>query len=174
MSLDSPSSPAPSRMNRHLQWLPGSWRNLTHSMTAWDKRQRLGEATNPGPEPPRELNLNRKNGQRDPIRLCTQNGGWVWNVHCVPPLRVAKRPTPQVRSPTKLVGQTWECHWARECWGCQAACYGCMIMGDVPPAWTTQVRWIQPKAYLPGSLDSAPWVWTFQANWQLSPGKQPP
>ena len=63
-------------------------------MTAWDKRQRLGEATNPGPEPPRELYLNRKNGQRDPIRLCTQNGGWVWNVHCVPPLRVAKRPTP--------------------------------------------------------------------------------
>ena len=38
--------------------------------------------------------IDRKNGQRDPIRLCTQNGGWVWNVHCVPPLRVAKRSTP--------------------------------------------------------------------------------
>ena len=47
-----------------------------------------------GPEPPRELYLDRKKGQRDPIRLCTQNGGWVWNVHCVPPLRVAKRSTP--------------------------------------------------------------------------------
>ena len=68
--------------------------NLPHSLTAWDKRQRVGEASNPGPEPPRELYLNRKNGQRDPIRLCTQNGGWVWNVHCVPPLRVAKRSTP--------------------------------------------------------------------------------
>ena len=62
---------------------------------AWDKKQRLGEADNPGPEPPRELYLDRKNGQRDPIRLCKQNGGWVWNVHSVPPLRVAKRSTPQ-------------------------------------------------------------------------------
>ena len=44
---------------------------------------------------PGELYLDRKNGQRDPIRLCKQNGGWVWNVHCVPPLRVAKRSTPQ-------------------------------------------------------------------------------
>ena len=70
-------------------------RNLPeHSLTAWDKKQRVGEASNPGPEPPRELYLDRKNGQRDPIRLCTQNGGWVWNVHCVPPLRVAKRSTP--------------------------------------------------------------------------------
>ena len=68
--------------------------NLPHSLTAWDKRQRVGEASKPGPEPPRELYLDRKNGQRDPIRLCTQSGGWVWNVHCVPPLRVAKRSTP--------------------------------------------------------------------------------
>ena len=81
---------APSWMDGHNRWLPGSWRNMPHSLTAWDKRQRLGEATHPGPEPPRELYLN----QRDPIRLCTQNGGWVWNVHSVPPLRVAKRSTP--------------------------------------------------------------------------------
>ena len=59
-----------------------------------NKKQRLGEATNPGPEPPREIWLRRKNGQRDPLRLCTQNGGWVWNIHSAPPLRVAKRPTP--------------------------------------------------------------------------------
>ena len=74
-------------------------------VTAWDKSQRLGEAANPGPEPPRELYLQRKNGQRDPIRLCTQNGGWVWNVHSVPPLRVAKRPPPP-RSAQKLAGET--------------------------------------------------------------------
>ena len=85
---------APSRIPRWLRQHHGSWHNLPHSLTAWDKRQRLGEAINPGPEPPRELYLDRKNGQRDPIRLCTQNGGWVWNVHSVPPLRVAKRPTP--------------------------------------------------------------------------------
>ena len=69
--------------------------NLLEGGIAWDKRERIGEASNPGPEPPRELYLDRKNGQRDPIRLCKQNGGWVWNVHSVPPLRVAKRSTPQ-------------------------------------------------------------------------------
>ena len=69
--------------------------NLLEGGIAWDKRERIGEANNPGPEPPRELYLDRKNGQRDPIRLCKQNGGWVWNVHSVPPLRVAKRSTPQ-------------------------------------------------------------------------------
>ena len=70
--------------------------NLLEGGTAWDKRERVGEASHPGPEPPRELYLDRKNGQRDPIRLCKQNGGWVWNVHSVPPLRVrAKRSTPQ-------------------------------------------------------------------------------
>ena len=42
--------------------------------TAWAKLPRIGEAKNPGPEPPRELYSDRKNGQRDPIRLCTQNG----------------------------------------------------------------------------------------------------
>ena len=84
---------APSPLPEHHRRHPERWRNLPHSFTAWDKRQRLGEATNPGPEPPRELYLNRRNGQR-PHRLCTQNGGWVWNVHSVPPLRVAKRPTP--------------------------------------------------------------------------------
>ena len=67
---------------------------LKHCLVAWDKRERLGEAKNPGPEPPREIWLRRKNGQRDPLRLCTQNGGWVWNMHYAPPLRVAKRPTP--------------------------------------------------------------------------------
>ena len=71
------------------------FQNLLEGGTAWDKRERIGEAENPGPEPPRELYLDRKNGQRDPIRLCKQNGGWVWNVHSVPPLRVAKRSTPQ-------------------------------------------------------------------------------
>ena len=69
-----------------------TWRK--NAADAWDKRERLGEAKNPGPEPPREIWLHRKNGQRDPLRLCTQNGGWVWNMHYAPPLRVAKRPTP--------------------------------------------------------------------------------
>ena len=67
---------APSRAHQPQPWIPGRWRNKSMRMTAWDKSQRLGEATNPGPEPPRELYLQRKNGQRDPIRLCTQNGGW--------------------------------------------------------------------------------------------------
>ena len=58
--------------------------NLLEGGIAWDKRERIGEASNPGPEPPRELYLDRKNGRRDPIRLCKQNGGWVWNVHSVP------------------------------------------------------------------------------------------
>ena len=69
-----------------------TWRK--HVAAAWDKRERLGEAKNPGPEPPREIWLHRRNGQRDPLRLCTQNGGWVWNMHYAPPLRVAKRNTP--------------------------------------------------------------------------------
>ena len=69
-----------------------AWRK--HVAVAWDKRERLGEAKNPGPEPPREIWLHRRNGQRDPLRLCTQNGGWVWNMHYAPPLRVAKRNTP--------------------------------------------------------------------------------
>ena len=69
-----------------------TWRK--HTLAAWDKRQRVGEAKNPGPEPPREIWLHRRNGQRDPLRLCTQNGGWVWNMHYAPPLRVAKRNTP--------------------------------------------------------------------------------
>ena len=38
--------------------LPASQLNkLPHSLTAWDKRQRVGEASNPGPEPPREKSL---------------------------------------------------------------------------------------------------------------------
>ena len=68
--------------------------NMMEGGFARDKRERIGEAANPGPEPPRELYLDRKNGQRDPIRLCKQNGGWVWNVHSVPPLRVAKKAHP--------------------------------------------------------------------------------
>ena len=85
---------APSRVTQQEQGLPGSL--PTHNLRdqAWDKIPRLGEAKNPGPEPPRELYVDSKNGQRDPIRLCTQDGVWVWNVHSVPPLRVAKRPTP--------------------------------------------------------------------------------
>ena len=79
----------------HPAMINSKFQNQLEGGTAWDKRERLGEAENPGPEPPRELYLNRKNGQRDPIRLCKQNGGWVWNVHSVPPLRVAKRSTPQ-------------------------------------------------------------------------------
>ena len=92
------TKPAPSRrpdftaMKKQHVWPAPS--RVTHHLVAWDKRQRLGEATNPGPEPPREIWLRRKNGQRDPLRLCTQNGGWVWNMHYAPPLRVAKRPTP--------------------------------------------------------------------------------
>ena len=83
---------APSRSTS--PWPIYRWRNLCLHLLAWDKSERVGEASNPGPEPPQEIWLRRKNGQRDPLRLCTQNGGWVWNVHCVPPLRVAKRPTP--------------------------------------------------------------------------------
>ena len=79
----------------HLPMINSKFQNLLEGGIAWDKRERIGEADNPGPEPPRELYLDRKNGQRDPIRLCKQNGGWVWNVHSVPPLRVAKRSTPQ-------------------------------------------------------------------------------
>ena len=81
--------------HRPLPPINNKLQNLMEGGTAWDKRERVGEASHPGPEPPRELYLDRKNGQRDPIRLCTQNGGWVWNVHSVPPLRVAKRSTPQ-------------------------------------------------------------------------------
>ena len=83
---------APSRRFLTDNWPAPS--RMTHHHVAWDKAQRLGEANNPGPEPPREIWLRRKNGQRDPLRLCTQNGGWVWNMHYAPPLRVAKRPTP--------------------------------------------------------------------------------
>ena len=91
-SICSGTRAAPSRPSspRAIQ----RWRNLCLHLLAWDKSERLGEACNPGPEPPREIWLRRKNGQRDPLRLCTQNGGWVWNMHYAPPLRVAKRPTP--------------------------------------------------------------------------------
>ena len=86
---------APSRRRREKQGLSESTREIRReTYTPWDKIPGIGEAKNPGPEPPRELYLDRKNGQRDPIRLCTQNGGWVWNVHSAPPLRVAKRATP--------------------------------------------------------------------------------
>ena len=97
LSKNASSCPGTRVAPRHRPSTPlpaSELHNLPHSLTAWDKRQRVGEASNPGPEPPRELYLDRKNGQRDPIRLCTQNGGWVWNVHCVPPLRVGKRSTP--------------------------------------------------------------------------------
>ena len=80
---------APSRRRREQQGLFESTREIRReTYTPWDKIPGIGEAKNPSPEPPRELCLDRKNGQRDPIRLFTQNGGWVWNVHCVP----AKRP----------------------------------------------------------------------------------
>ena len=89
------TSTAPSRQPRLAQWLPGSLHNHSMRATAWDKIPRLGEAKNPGPEPPRELYLDRKNGQRDPIRLCTQNGGWVCGEKSHPP-----------RSIKELAGQT--------------------------------------------------------------------
>ena len=75
-SGSEPSQPATST--------PVGRQNLCMRLLAWDKSERLGEALNPGPEPPREIWLRRRNGQRDPLRLCTQNGGWVWNIHCAP------------------------------------------------------------------------------------------
>ena len=85
------------QLSQNVSWCPGTsvtpshrlttpstakeLHNLLHSLTAWDKRQRVGEASNPGPEPPRELYLDRKNGQRDPIRLCTQNGRLLPSSH---------------------------------------------------------------------------------------------
>ena len=73
--LPTGTSPAPSRRPQPVQTLPGRWPSYSIGAKAWDKIPRLGEAKNPGPEPPRELHLDRKNGQRDPIRLCTQKGG---------------------------------------------------------------------------------------------------
>ena len=71
----SGTSSAPSRFDRPAQELRGSLSTYSVRDRAWDKIPRIGEAKNPGPEPPRELYLDSKNGQRDPIRLCTQNGG---------------------------------------------------------------------------------------------------
>ena len=73
-ALCTGTSAAPSRRPPRASTLPASWHNHSTRATAWDKLPRLGEAKNLGLEPPRELYLNRRNGQRDPIRLCTQMG----------------------------------------------------------------------------------------------------
>ena len=54
------ASTAPSRPARHVQGLPGSLPPYNVRDAAWDKIPRLGEAKNPGPEPPRELYLDRR------------------------------------------------------------------------------------------------------------------
>ena len=90
LALRKGTSTAPSRSPRYEQWLPGSW--PTHSMRniAWDKIPRLGEAQNPGPEPPGSCTLTEKMDRETPFDCAPKIGGGSGMYTAL----VAKRATP--------------------------------------------------------------------------------
>ena len=94
---------APSRRRREQQWFSESTREIRReTYTPWDKIPGIGEAKNPRPEPPRELYLNRKNGQRDPIRLCK----WGMGLECaLYPSTPSGQTTHPPRSAPKLLAK---------------------------------------------------------------------